>query len=131
MPPDANEFMKEFSGMAVASLIDLFSGYNQITLDERDRDITAIYTSLRLLYQEPRVLIRAMPIFQNSDLHSLFKHYVNSISQGMRNFEPRNLPYFMQQSPHPLRGCYFGTYMSNILKSPGQGSFLFKQDFKQ
>ena len=51
MPPDANEFMKEFSGMAVASLIDLFSGYNQITLDERDRDITAIYTSLRLLYQ--------------------------------------------------------------------------------
>ena len=51
MPPDTNEFMEEFSGMAVASLIDLFSGYNQITLDEKDRDITAIYTSLRLLYQ--------------------------------------------------------------------------------
>ena len=43
MPPDADEFMEEFSGMAVASLIDLFSGYNQITLDERDRDITAIH----------------------------------------------------------------------------------------
>ena len=51
MPPDANKFVKEFSGMAVASLIDLFSGYNQITLDEKDRDITAIYTSLRLLCQ--------------------------------------------------------------------------------
>ena len=51
MPPDADEFMKEFSGMAVASLIDLFSGYNQITLNKRDRDMTAIHTSLRLLYQ--------------------------------------------------------------------------------
>ena len=51
MPPDADEFVEEFSGMAVASLIDLFSGYNQITLDEKDRDITAIYTFLRLLHQ--------------------------------------------------------------------------------
>ena len=84
-----------------------------------------------LLYQEPRVPIRAMPTFQNSDLHSLFKHCVNSISQGTRNFEPGNLPRFMRQSPHPLRGCYFGTYTSNVLKSPGQGSFPFEQDFKQ
>ena len=51
MPPDADEFMEEFSGMAVASLIDLFSGYNQITLDKKDRDITVIYTPLRLLCQ--------------------------------------------------------------------------------
>ena len=51
MPPDADEFIEEFSRMAVASLIDLFSGYNQITLDEKDRDITAIYTFLRLLHQ--------------------------------------------------------------------------------
>ena len=51
MPPDANEFVEEFSGMAVASLIDLFSGYDQITLDERDRDITVIHTPLGLLHQ--------------------------------------------------------------------------------
>ena len=51
MPPDADEFMEEFSGIAVASLIDLFSGYNQITLDKRDRDITVIYTPLGLLHQ--------------------------------------------------------------------------------
>ena len=51
MPPDADEFMEEFSGMAVASLIDLFSGYGQITLDERDRDITVIHTPLRFLHQ--------------------------------------------------------------------------------
>ena len=51
MPPDADKFMEEFSGIAVASLIDLFSGYNQITLDKRDRDITVIYTPLGLLHQ--------------------------------------------------------------------------------
>ena len=50
MPPDADEFVEEFSGMAVVSFIDLFSGYNQITLNERDRDIIVIYTPLRLLY---------------------------------------------------------------------------------
>ena len=51
MPPDADEFVEEFSRIAVASLIDLFSGYNQITLDERDRDMTVIYTPLGLLCQ--------------------------------------------------------------------------------
>ena len=50
MPPDADKFIKEFSRIAVASLINLFSYYNQITLDEKDRDITVIYTPLRLLY---------------------------------------------------------------------------------
>ena len=43
--------MEEFSRMAVASLINLFSNYNQIILDKRDRDITVIYTPLKLLYQ--------------------------------------------------------------------------------
>ena len=51
MPPDADEFMKEFSRIAIASLIDLFSGYDQITLDEKDRDMTAIHTPLGLLCQ--------------------------------------------------------------------------------
>ena len=51
MPPDADEFVEEFSRMAVASLIDLFSGYDQITLDKKDRDITVIHTPLRLLCQ--------------------------------------------------------------------------------
>ena len=51
MPLDADEFMEEFSRMAVTSLIDLFSGYDQIILDEKDRDITVIYTPLRLFHQ--------------------------------------------------------------------------------
>ena len=51
MPPDTDKFIEEFSRMAVASLIDLFSGYNQITLDKKDRDMTAIHTPLGLLHQ--------------------------------------------------------------------------------
>ena len=51
MPPDTDEFIEEFSRMAVASLIDLFSSYDQITLNKKDRNMTAIYTSLRLLCQ--------------------------------------------------------------------------------
>ena len=43
--------MEEFSRIAVASLINLFSGYDQITLNKKDRDITVIYTLLRLFYQ--------------------------------------------------------------------------------
>jgi hypothetical protein len=51
MPPDPDEFVEEFSGCAVASLIDWFSGYDQITLAEEDRDITAVQTPLGLLRQ--------------------------------------------------------------------------------
>lgn len=51
MPPDADEFAEEFSGMALSSLVDLFSGYDQITLAMEDRDLTAIQTPLGLLRQ--------------------------------------------------------------------------------
>lgn len=51
MPPDADEFVEEFAGMAMTSAVDLFSGYDQIALDERDRNMTAIQTPLGLLRQ--------------------------------------------------------------------------------
>ena len=51
MPPDADEFVEEFAGMAMTSAVDLFSGYDQIPLDERDRNMTAIQTPLGLLRQ--------------------------------------------------------------------------------
>ena len=50
MPPDADKFIEEFSRMVIAFLINLFSDYNQITLDKRDRDIIVIYTFLRLFH---------------------------------------------------------------------------------
>jgi hypothetical protein len=49
IPLNANEFVEEFAGIAIASLVNLFSGYDQISLDIRDRDITVIQTGLGLL----------------------------------------------------------------------------------
>lgn len=51
MPPDGDDFVDDFAGMAIASLIDFFSGYDQIPLDLRDRNKTAIATALGLLRQ--------------------------------------------------------------------------------
>ncbi|KAJ5110888.1 hypothetical protein N7532_001423 [Penicillium argentinense] len=49
MPPNIDEFAEDFAGMQLCSVVDLFSGYDQITLDERCRDLTAIMTPLGLL----------------------------------------------------------------------------------
>lgn len=51
LPPSADEFSELVAGMAVSSLIDWFSGYDQITLDVLSRDITAFQTPLGLLRQ--------------------------------------------------------------------------------
>lgn len=39
---NTDEFVEEFSRIAIASLVNLFSSYNQIRLDARNRDITTI-----------------------------------------------------------------------------------------
>lgn len=49
MPPNCDEFAEDFGGCAVTSLVDLFSGYDQMILSVLDRDITAIMTPLGLL----------------------------------------------------------------------------------
>jgi hypothetical protein len=49
LPLTVNEFSEEFAGCFCASLIDFFLGYNQLTLDEKSRDITAFITPIRLL----------------------------------------------------------------------------------
>ena len=49
MPPTVDEFSEEFAGCYVASLIDFFSGYDQLTLDPRCRDMTAFMTPIGLL----------------------------------------------------------------------------------
>lgn len=43
LPPSAEEFSEEFSGMMIASLFDLFSGYDQFPLEVESRDITAFF----------------------------------------------------------------------------------------
>jgi len=51
MPPSADEFSENFAGCQIASLIDFFSGYDQVELDIRSRDMTAFMTPLGLLRQ--------------------------------------------------------------------------------
>ena len=49
MPPSVDEFSEEFAGCQCASLIDFFSGYDQLILDPRCRDMTAFMTPVGLL----------------------------------------------------------------------------------
>ena len=49
--PDSDEFAESFAGQKVSSIIDLFSGYDQLPLDEESRDITAFMTPRGLLRQ--------------------------------------------------------------------------------
>lgn len=49
LPPSADEFSEEFSGMAITSVVDLFSGYDQVPLAEESRDMTAFQTLIGLL----------------------------------------------------------------------------------
>ena len=49
LPPLINEFLKEFIGYITASLVDFFSGYDQLGLALKSRDMTAFQTPLGLL----------------------------------------------------------------------------------
>ncbi len=49
LPLSVDEFVEEFAGCYIASLVDLYSGYDQMTLDPKSRDITAFFTPLGLL----------------------------------------------------------------------------------
>jgi len=49
LPPSVDEFSEEFAGCAIASLIDFFSGYDQLVLAPECRDMTAFMTPLGLL----------------------------------------------------------------------------------
>mgnify|MGYP001954915308 CR=1 FL=1 len=47
-PPGCEEFSEDFSGCKILSLLDLFSGYDQIGLDEKSRDLTTFSTPIGL-----------------------------------------------------------------------------------
>jgi hypothetical protein len=50
-PPNPDEFAEEFAGCVIMSLLDFFSGYDQVALHKDSRDITAFYTPLGLVRQ--------------------------------------------------------------------------------
>ncbi len=50
MPPSPDEFVEGFTGCQMASMIDFFSGYDQVELDVGSRDMIAFQTPLGLLW---------------------------------------------------------------------------------
>jgi hypothetical protein len=49
LPPSADEFSEHFAGCVIASLVDLFSGYDQFPLAIKSRDMVAFMTSMGLI----------------------------------------------------------------------------------
>jgi len=49
IPPDADAIAEEFAACAILSLLDLFSGYDQVELDLLSRDLTTFHTPIGLL----------------------------------------------------------------------------------
>ncbi|OMJ14647.1 Retrovirus-related Pol polyprotein from transposon gypsy [Smittium culicis] len=49
LPPITDEFSEEFSGRSIYSVFDLYSGYDQIPLDESCRDLFSLHTPLGLM----------------------------------------------------------------------------------
>ena len=47
--PSADEFSEKFGKIAVTSVVDLFSGYNQVSLALESQDMTAFQTLIGLL----------------------------------------------------------------------------------
>jgi hypothetical protein len=47
--PTVDEFTEEFAGYYIISLVDLYSGYDQILLYFKSRDLTVFFTPLKLL----------------------------------------------------------------------------------
>ena len=49
IPPSADEFSEDFAMCKILSLLDFFSGYDQVPLDEKSRDLTTFATPIGLL----------------------------------------------------------------------------------
>lgn len=49
LPPNPDEFAEHFAGCQIASLVDFFSGFDQVALDKKCRDMTAFMTPIGLL----------------------------------------------------------------------------------
>lgn len=84
LPPNVEEFADEFAGLSCCSLIDLFSGYDQIPLDEKSRDLTGFMTPLGLLRY------KTLPMGATNSV-SQFVRIINGILQD--HFPHRAMPF--------------------------------------
>src|SRR5437773_1016589 len=68
MPPSVDEFSEEFAGYPVLTSVDYYSGYDQMMLDRRSRDLTAFQTDAGLVRQTrlPQVWTNSVACFQRA-----------------------------------------------------------------
>ena len=91
--PIIDDYIDEFAGRAVYSLVDLFSGYDQFQLEVASRDLTAIQTPLGLL----RMTTAPMGCTNSVG------HAVTGVNEVFRPFIPRAMIPFIDDLP--VRGC--------------------------
>ncbi len=48
LPPTINEFSEKFNNYTIISLINFFSGYNQVKFDEKSRDLISFHIPIKL-----------------------------------------------------------------------------------
>ena len=77
---NVEKFSKKFANMLITSLIDFFFNYDQITLAEKCRDLTAFMTSLKLLKitKFSQKIINSIAQFVKIIIEILWKHIIIS-----------------------------------------------------
>lgn len=76
-PPNPDEFSERFAGKRMLSLVDLFSGYDQLPLAEESRDITSFYSPIGLvrMTRVPQGGTNSVAQFQRVMRHILAEHF--------------------------------------------------------
>ena len=90
LPPVVEEFLERFTGYLVVTLVNLFSGYDQCTLDPELRNITAFHTLLRLMrmtilrlgyINTLQVVVRVMPkALQDQILRGRCEPFIDNVT---------------------------------------------------
>jgi hypothetical protein len=82
LPPTADEFSERFAGCKIMSLMDLFSGYDQITLHPDSRDMTAFQTPVGLIRSCTMVMgaTNSVAAFQRVMMKILKDHWPHTMA---------------------------------------------------
>ena len=48
LPPTINKFSEKFNNYTITSLINFFSGYNQVKFNEKSKNLTSFHTPIKL-----------------------------------------------------------------------------------
>ena len=110
LPPVADEFSEEFAGLQIASYVDFMSGYDQVTVDEKYRDMSAIMT--------PRGLLRQTTLLQGAT--NSVAQFVRIVLKILQDHLPhRALPFIDDIDPCRVKGFLLTAWVSELTFSTG------------